>query len=355
MQKRRLLLVLGIVISALTGWFFATRWDSPVTGDQADAPPKKSGVFRIAFGSCNKQWKPNPMWKAILNCKPDVWIWLGDSIYAPTKDMAYLQSQYKLQKGKPEYQELTRNCRVIGTWGDNDYGMKNGNRSYSKKAESQQLFLDFLDEPADSVRRKQQGVYASYLFGESGKQIKVILLDEYYHADEPSADSDLLGEEQWSWLAGELQESRNKVVLLGSSIQLLPSEHPYGHWGDFPKSRQRLLSMLSEVKPKLTVIASGDRHLAEISRSDDSGLRYPLYEITSSGLTHHVDSIYHVRSFFSPERNRYRVGSLLYERNFGLVDIDWSSGVPALSFEIRNQENQIGLQESFPSFARPWP
>jgi len=345
MRKRRLLLVLALLIPLGVGGYYATRSDSPVTGDQADPSPNKSGVFRIAFGSCNKQWKPNPMWKAILNCKPDLWIWLGDSIYAPTEDMAYLKSQYTLQKQKPDYQQLIKSCRVIGTWGDNDYGMKNGDGTYSKKAESQQLFLDFLDEPADSVRRKQQAVYASYLFGEPGKQIKVILLDEYYHADAPRPKSDLLGEEQWTWLAGELKESQDKVVLVASSIQLLPSEHPYGHWGDFPKARQRLLKMLAEAKLKVTVIVSGDRHLAEISKSDDSGLPYPLYEITSSGLTHHVDFIYHVRSFFSQETNRYRVGRLFYERNFGLVNIDWSSGVPALSFEIRDQENQIALQE----------
>ena len=240
MQKRRLFALLGILVLVFAVWIYATRSDAPV-GEQTDPVPKKPGVFRIAFGSCNKQWKPNYMWKAILNCKPDVWIWLGDSIYAPTEDMAYLKSQYEVQKQKSEYQQLVRSCRVIGTWGDNDYGMKNGNGSYSRKAESQQLFLDFLDEPKDSPRRKQKGVYGSYILGEPGRQIKIILLDEFYHAQEPGPENDLLGEEQWTWLADELKDSQDKVVVLGSSIQLLPSEHPYGHWGNYPKARQRLL------------------------------------------------------------------------------------------------------------------
>ena len=94
------------------------------------------------------------------------------------------------------------------------------------------------------------------------------------------------------------------------------------------------------------MILSGDRHLAEISRADDSGLPYPLYEITSSGLTHHVDFIYHARNFFSTEPNRYRVGELFYEKNFGLVDIDCSPGSPVLSLQIRDQENRVQRQAS---------
>jgi alkaline phosphatase D len=346
MRKHRLLALLGTLVLVLAVWIYAIQSDAPV-GEQADSVPKKPGVFRIAFGSCNKQWKPNYMWRAILNCKPDVWIWLGDSIYAPTEDMGYLKSQYEVQKQKTEYQQLVRSCRVIGAWGDNDYGMKNGNGSYSKKAESQQLFLDFVDEPKDGPRRKQNGIYTSYVFGQPGKQIKIVLLDEFYNAQQAGPDSDLLGEEQWMWLADELEGSQDKVVVLGSSIQLLPSEHPYGHWGNYPKARQRLLQLLRDRKPKLTVILSGDRHLAEISKLEDSGFGYPLYEVTSSGLTHHVDFIYHLRSFFSREGNRYRVEPLFYQKNFGLVDVDWSGGVPTLSFQIRDQENQVQRQQRF--------
>jgi alkaline phosphatase D len=105
-----------------------------------------------------------------------------------------------------------------------------------------------------------------------------------------------------------MKGTQDEVVIIGSSIQLLSSEHPYGHWGDYPKARARVLRLIAGVRPKLTVILSGDRHLGEISRSDDPGLPYPLYEVTSSGLTHHVDFIYHFRSFFSPETNRYYAG-----------------------------------------------
>lgn len=340
------ILALLFLLAVLAIWgaqFYSTRTVAPV-GDQMDRNPAKPGVFRIAFGSCNKQWKPNYMWRAIINCKPDLWIWLGDSIDAATEDMEYLKSQYDKQKQNPDYAELRKKCPIIGTWDDNDYGMKNGTRHYPKKAESQQLFLDFIDEPKDSSRRKQKGIYASYVYGSPGKRIKVILLDLHYNADVPGPDSDLLGNAQWEWLEKELRDSRDDIVLFGSSIQLLSHEHPYEHWGNYPKSRKRILQLLSIAKPGLAVVLSGDRHLAEISRLDNQALSIPLNEITSSGLTHHVDFFYHLRGLFSPEYDEYRIGDLFYESNFGVIDIDLSQASPKLNLQIRDQENHIQRQ-----------
>ena len=35
------------------------------------------------------------------------------------------------------------------------------------------MFLDFLDEPLDSIRRKREGTFASYLFGSGNQSVKV--------------------------------------------------------------------------------------------------------------------------------------------------------------------------------------
>ena len=46
--------------------------------------PAGSVVTRIAFGSCNKPELPQPLWPAITAFKPDVFVWLGDVVYADT-------------------------------------------------------------------------------------------------------------------------------------------------------------------------------------------------------------------------------------------------------------------------------
>jgi len=72
---------------------------------------------------------------------------------------------------------------------------------------------------------------------------------------------------------------------------------------------------------------------------------YPLYDLTSSGLTHHVDSVWHVRNFFFPEKNRYRLGQLFTQKNFGIIDIDWAASPAWISLQVRDEEGRIRIEE----------
>ena len=74
----------------------------------------------IAFGSCNRVDKDQEMWAAISQNHPDLWIWLGDNIYADTDDMQAMKSMYLQQKYNPEYQTFIRQTPVIGIWDDHD-------------------------------------------------------------------------------------------------------------------------------------------------------------------------------------------------------------------------------------------
>ena len=49
---------------------------------KADEP-----IESIAFGSCLKQTRPQPIWESVLASKPDVFVLLGDNIYGDTRDM----------------------------------------------------------------------------------------------------------------------------------------------------------------------------------------------------------------------------------------------------------------------------
>src|SRR5436305_12564362 len=77
---------------------------------------------RIAFGSCNRDYKPQPLWRPIRECTPDLWIWLGDIVYGRADDLPELARKYQHEKKQPDYKLLHDQCRVIGVWDDNDYG-----------------------------------------------------------------------------------------------------------------------------------------------------------------------------------------------------------------------------------------
>ena len=42
----------------------------------------RAEVTKLAFGSCSKPSLPQPLWGAIREYGPHVWVWGGDNVYA---------------------------------------------------------------------------------------------------------------------------------------------------------------------------------------------------------------------------------------------------------------------------------
>jgi alkaline phosphatase D len=303
--------------------------------ETAPAPlPVPPARFRIAFGSCNDTRLPQTVWTAVLAQAPDLWIWLGDNIYADTTDMTVMRGLSDALRAEPGYAALRARARVIGTWDDHDYGHNNAGREYPLRAEAQQQLLDFLDEPEHSPRRAQEGVYASYDFGAPPHQVRVILLDTRYHRDPPGSGGDMLGAAQWSWLETQLRGSQAAVHVIGSSIQVVAEEHRFEKWANFPAARERLLRLIAESGAANPLVISGDRHFAELSRLALPPAGPELYELTSSSLNRPWKG--------ASELNRHRVGTLYPLANFGIVDVDWAA--QQIVLQIHDQAGQLQLE-----------
>jgi alkaline phosphatase D len=319
----------------------------------ADAPSAPAGegatLRRIAFGSCLKQDEPAPILDRIVAAQPDLFIFAGDNIYADTEDMDLMRERYASLGRSPGYQRLRAAAPILSTWDDHDYGANDAGAEYPRKEESQRMFLEFFGVPRSSPRWHRPGVYSAQLFGPPERRVQVILLDTRYFRSplqrrewyeygngrrfEPVTDpqATVLGEDQWDWLAGQLRQPARLRIFV-SSIQVIPHDHNWEKWANFPLERQRLLDLIRESRAGGVIIISGDRHLGEISRLGvDQGQApgYPLYEVTSSGLN----------SGFAGfgEHNRHRIGERNYNAdNFGLIHIDWATPDPTLTLEIRN-------------------
>ena len=298
------------------------------TEKQEATQVKPAPDFVVAFGSCNMSQEPNLFWDDIVAQQPDVWIWGGDIVYADTDDVERLRAIYAMQDTVAGYAELKKEVPVIGTWDDHDFGVNDGGADFAIKAESQQVFLDFMDVPADSERRNQEGVYASHEYELPSGKVKIIVLDtRYFRSDliksedaqrryEPTMDSTatILGAKQWQWLENELNQSEADFNLIMSSIQVLSGEHGFETWGNFPLEVKKLESLIAQSGAKGVVLLSGDRHISEFSKTDITGLSYPLIDFTSSGLTHSYSS-------FSGEPNQHRVGEVVSDKSYGVINL----------------------------------
>ncbi len=300
---------------------------------EAEVTPPAS-AFTLAFGSCSRAHLPQPLWSDVRALAPDAWAWIGDIVYADTDDVARTRRLYAEQAARSEYAALVAQTRVVGIWDDHDFGRNDAGSEYPSRVESQAALLDFLGEPPGSPRRAQLGAYTSYVFGEGERQVKLIMLDGRYHRDAPGARGDTLGEAQWAWLENELRTTRARLNLVTSGYQVLPLDHSNEKWGNFPAARARLLELIASSHAPGVVLLSGDRHFAELSCLSGGAARYPLFELTSSGLTHAYEN--------ADEPNRYRVGSLYPHRNFGRVHVDWLDETVTIEARARGGAVVIG-------------
>lgn len=321
---------------------------------------------RIAFGSCAKQDQPQPIWNAVLDARPQLFLFLGDNIYGDTEDMALLKRKWDLLGAQPGYQRLRAACPILATWDDHDMGKNDAGADYPRRRESQGIFLDFFGVPANSPRRQREGVYHAESFGEPGRRVRVILLDaryfraplqrgyqtgepgegrrgRYLPTEDPAAT--VLGEAQWRWLEEQLREPA-ELRLLCSGAQIIPDEHGWETWGNFPRERARLFRLIRDTRAGGVVLLSGDRHFAEMTRLSPGpdGPRYPLYEITSSSLNRPSGNMTKAGTRFANELNSFRVGLAYFETNFGMIEIDWAAPDPVVRLQVRDEQGGVVLQ-----------
>jgi len=316
----------------------------------------------IAFGSCDDENRPQELWNDIVKQKPALWIWGGDNIYADSGDTLNLKARYTKQKSDPGYQQLLKTCSVTGTWDDHDYGTNDGGKYWPHKDESKRMALWFLGFPTTNPVWNHPGMYNSMTLGEGQTKIKIINLDTRYFRDtvykvyykppgtekkeykyEPNLTGDVLGETQWKWFEDEIKNSDAVFFIVNSSIQFLSDEHRFEKWANFPSARKRFLDLLAKLNKNVLII-SGDRHIAEFSKISLPGIKTPVYEFTSSGLTHTWPEKW-------PENNKYRVGELIVQKNFGLLKIDWHKKDFTVTMQIRGKDDQV-FQEEKISYTR---
>ncbi|MBI3864164.1 MAG: alkaline phosphatase family protein [Planctomycetia bacterium] len=330
----------------------------------ADEPP----LSRLAFGSCAKQDQPQPIWDAIVETRPQLFVFLGDNIYADTEDTNVMRAKYGQLADQPGFRRLKEICPVVGTWDDHDFGANDAGAEYPKKRESQQVFLDFFGVPKDDPRRTQEGVYSARVYGPPGKRVQLILLDARYFRSPlktgfqpgepgegrrgiyaPNADpaATVLGETQWRWLDGQLKVPA-EFRMIGSGVQVVADEHGSEMWGNFPRERERLFRAIREARAEGVVFISGDRHLSEISRlaaDRREGPGYPLFDVTSSSLNAPSGNITKAGVRFANEINSYRVGLTFFDVNFGAIHIDWDRPDPAIRLQVRDEKGAVVLQQ----------
>ncbi|HNR15332.1 MAG TPA: alkaline phosphatase D family protein [Chitinophagaceae bacterium] len=307
---------------------------------------RETEITKIAFGSCGHQDEPQPVLALAAEQQPAAFIFLGDNIYGDTDNMDTLRNKYTRWMAQPDFKKLYSSTTLFATWDDHDFGRNDAGKWYPYKKESKEIFMESFKEPANSERRKHDGIYKTEYIQQGEKTIQVILLDvrtfrsdvllydsaaklprdHYFYTPDykphVSTDSTLLGEEQWRWLEEELKKPAD-LRLICSGSQFAIEYNGYEAWANFPHEQKRMLELIKSAKASGVLFLTGDVHYAEISRLEEPGL-YPLYDITASGITSTWD--------FATQ-NKNRIEGPVMDNHYGLLTIEWAKD-PVITMEI---------------------
>jgi alkaline phosphatase D len=315
-------------------------------------------ISRIGMGSCSDQNFPEPIWSSIQKNNPELFIMMGDNVYASKKEDKPIIDQYIRMNQISDYKKLRETTPFMAIWDDHDFGQNDGGFDNPEKDEARRVFLNYWSYLKFTLPKDQQALYHSRIIGSKNRKVQVIMLDTRWDRTAlnrnpdynpetnteqppkiflPTTDKNarILSEAQWKWLDQELAKPA-QVRLIISSIQLIPNDHYFEKWGNFPKERERFFELLKKRKAKNVVILSGDRHLASVAKEDVKGLG-PIYEVTASSLNKPSRAL-------TPEVDKSYVGQSFLKPNYGMINIDWAK--KTLQVEILDEENKPQLTQA---------
>lgn len=316
-------------------------------------------LSRIVFASCAQQNEDQSLWDRIAGESADLLLYIGDNVYGDVRSndgsLPELKAAYMRLAASEPFARARAASPMLTTWDDHDYGMNDAGGDYRHKEQSEALF-EYVWAVKDD-RRERPGVYGSWLIGEDGKRVQIIMLDTRFFrsplkpSDEQGArgkerwlpDPDpaktMLGEAQWAWLEEELTKPAD-LRLLVSSIQVMSEGHGWEAWREFPLEREKLYDVIERTGAKNVMILSGDRHSAALyERKDVVG--YPLFEATSSSINLPAAKWRAESGETWVEQDPNRLGTMIYDANYGVIEIDWAAKTAA--FSIRGAKGETIL------------
>lgn len=281
------------------------------------------------------------IFNTIADQKPDLMLWLGDNMYLREPDWGtrtgYLH-RYTETRSSLALQRLLRSTHHYAIWDDHDFGPNDADGSFINCSLAREMFDLFWPNPTCGVPGVE-GTTSMFTYGD----VDVFLMDDRTFrvpGDVLTAPKAMLGDQQLDWLVRALKYSDASFKLVAIGSQVLNPVPVYETYANIPEERALLLRRIEEEGIKNVIFLTGDRHFTELAELDLSDGR-KLYDLTCSPLTS--------GAYAPSEENPLRVeGTLVAERNFGLLSVTGKSKERVLTISIFDTDGQMKWTRSIP-------
>lgn len=280
----------------------------------------QANKVRLAFVSCSSDellLEQGPMWRSLIESRPDLLIMLGDNVYVdrprwthPKITARYIWRRYVETRNNLDIYKTAYLIPTLATWDDHDYGKNNTDREFPLKQQSAEIFRSmYAQDPL--IPEIKHGVGIATYFSAFGQ--KFFFMDNRTFRTckwfwcWPQRH---WGEQQFTWVLDKISGSTNPVWLINGSQFFGGYRTGWSFEGNHSQRFRRILERLKQSSAPI-LFASGDIHYSEIMRIEPQRLGYTSYEITSSSM--------HSKSR-SPRGGNFRRIASNGELNFVVVD-----------------------------------
>ena len=305
------------VYAAYVDGRYKPEWRGTFTTASVEGRP---GRFRVAFTSCMKPDHPDHRTFGVLyRRKPDLFLLLGDNVYADTTNRGRLWEAHLAMRKAPPFARIIKNIPTLAVWDDHDFFNDNSDGTAPGKSQSLLAFQELFPNPSFGIPGIP-GVFFSFRRAD----VDFFMLDVRYHRSPNKAphgpQKTMLGEGQHRWLVEGLKRSRArfKVLVSGSTLAAKAGDS----WKSFPHARRRLFGAIRDHGVQGVVFLSGDLHrsVIQVHPKAETGF-YDLVEVISSGIA---------------------VGGPM---NYAELDFDTTLADPTMTARVVERDGRIGKEQ----------
>jgi alkaline phosphatase D len=318
----------GVTTFELVGLSPATRYEYRVEAGGSAVVTGSFGTFgegpwsfRLVFSACADTGSVSPVFDAIREARPDLFIHTGDIHYEDItrNEPDRFRRAFDTVMASPPQSRLYRSVPIAYTWDDHDFGGNGSDASSAAKPAALAVYRQFVPH-YPLIDGGRTGIHQAFAVG----RVRVIVTDSRSQrtpgGQAPQART-MLGAAQLRWLRDELTAAAGAplVIWVNTVPWIARPASGSDNWGSYARERETIANHIESLGlTRRILMLSGDAHMLAIDDGTHSNYA------TGPGRDGRGFAVMHAAPLDrrpSEKGGPYSHGILRQRGQFGLVDV----------------------------------
>lgn len=229
--------------------------------------------FRVVFASCAETGSSSPVFTAMRQLEPDLFVHMGDLHYEDIGDAdpSRFRRAYDAVLSSPTQSALLRSVAIAYTWDDHDFGPNNADRTSPGRQAALRMYRSVVPHyPIDGGG--DAPICQAFTVG----RVRFVMTDVRSMRDPrrvPEAQRGMLGASQVAWLTAQFEAASAPLVVWVNTVPWITkgNERSKEGWAPYARERRQIADVIARTGlTSRLVMLSGDAHMLAIDDGTNS-------------------------------------------------------------------------------------